>query len=791
MPMPRTRDQEAARARLQGAVKELKRSDATILSHLTHEDAAGGQEELAIRIHSLLLPQCRSMKDLKCKLYFGEFRAPPLKADLVVDAKELDPAASFRSVHVTVPPGGRRWFCRVKLYRKGPSSFYKEAVVAEAQVPIPRSLDVIELKPSGLVSLEVVRVVPVGCLKTPWTTSSIAKRIREGVEQLPADDLAKLFRDVVAIGKAGDPLAIAVGWGRRDAAEILLSEGASVSPATLKREVDPKFAMKLLQRFMETNNACSHLLQSNPSPEEIDLCKLRLCLEMRMPATASWLLENGSAAEELKQVVAEAANWAEWMQMARLARCWLVASWLLDHRCQATHCLPEHCMEALEDGYPDIARKFLEAMPPGPDNSPVDYSSELVRACLQIGRHDMIRGSLEAQWWQKQHRATRSVTGMTLLPPSSQKEDDCESPECGVCLEPLYSVGAAKLINNEGEYVCNHLFCLKCAEDFKGSQDVRSTEHCPFCRKSFSTWAPLPDPTVDPRGFFHAIDSAATGCLSRESVLTSFAVLLPFEMEELQARISDETWALWCRGSAECACNEANEDLEPTLTEDAFVTAGGALEWLSMQLLSRKIEAHRGPPPDLALDATAWFLYFDHESKGHLSKQAILRGIARTCNLQKLSTLAPPPASGSFFEMQRCALRVVRELLWRLWDDSSWPDGISLADFAASDTGLAAQILAGLHVDTSSSQAPDLQAAEVQSQVSFSEAVAAARANDLAAHRIPQPSSARISLTGGRVAAAEYLRLCQRPCWYPAERGFSVSIFPISTVQSSSCRPVF
>mmetsp|Transcript_6930 Transcript_6930/g.18354 ORF Transcript_6930/g.18354 Transcript_6930/m.18354 type:complete len:478 (+) Transcript_6930:1-1434(+) len=352
-----------------------------------------------------------------------------------------------------------------------------------------------------------------------------------------------------------------------------------------------------------------------------------------------------------------------------------------------------------------------------------------IHTCLDNGRVEIVREALEAQWRVRSNEWSES-SGPKLLTLECGPSD--EPAECGICFEALHQAPGI-FVSEKGFRACQHFTCLECAEHVQDEasdrlriwrmrRDPRIPQPpgpvCPMCRATFAQAARLTDPTMDPRTFFRlaCVPQEGEGVedlrLNDKIVPSVLSALLPINVMQFTPILEKELWPTWCKDASS----------PNALAEADFLRPGGMLAWLSDHLLEMKVEGVRGGPPPLQENPEKWFRHFDYNGKGVLSKPEVLRGIAKAYDVSALANPETPARRARSEGIQR-----LRNIVDAIWDDSTWQNGVPLAEFLDKG-GLAERILTALPPPEASDEHA---VAKRTSSVTVEEALARVRAADM------------------------------------------------------------
>eukprot|EP00927_Polykrikos_kofoidii_P037561 TRINITY_DN31736_c0_g1_i1.p1 TRINITY_DN31736_c0_g1~~TRINITY_DN31736_c0_g1_i1.p1 ORF type:complete len:860 (-),score=113.66 TRINITY_DN31736_c0_g1_i1:14-2239(-) len=585
-------------------------------------------------------------------------------------------------VRVGVPSPQEPWGMRLKLYTRAAHNWFKQEKLADVMLTIPLPLQRVQFAGQELSEftcsslLEVVRVVPRSAIG--------ALQDRFGVVLSHAVNATTSPTDVVALYEDATELGLATLISKCSERALIVAAGsgkASVLFGLLDLGVPPTVTVaKAAEEAGELNIAHSVFLRMEPQTEPEQL--LIRAMEHGLPLLAAHLLtlyprilDELSTQDEMTAKTAHAVG------------AWSVLAAMLDRGGQMPVPTQHLLNYALRAEHVGLAESCLLRC----DNlSDVD---DALTKCLRSNVPEIARMALESQW-----RVRASQWSLDEVPGLLFLECGCadEAAECGVCFDPLYK-SPGVLLDTQGVRVCQHLICEDCAQHVQDEaakrhrtwrlrQDMRPPPPgpvCPLCRAPFDSSARLPDPTVDPRGFFRLSCVPGQAMLENsfdKMVLTETVALgvlcavLPLSGVRLAPRLGKDLWPRWCGEDA-------------VLAEDRFLRPGGMLAWLCDHLLEWKVEEQRGKPPGLH-EPRAWFEYFDYERRRRLTKAALVHGVAKVHCVAKTNSV-----STIGHDTRNTGMQMLLDLVSAQWDDTRWADGVPLSDFEAPG-GLAARLLA-------------------------------------------------------------------------------------------------
>lgn len=688
--------------------------------------AAGVSERLLLRLHGVDLSGCDGLKSgvvrsgLYCTVLFGEEAAfrPGSRLRLHKVGFEVRDGRGETTFEVQPwIPGGRgapkpdAWCCRLSLRARRKSKMFVKAFYGEATFVVPRPCASVELEGGGRVEVEVVRLASAeyqGLLELSLGNELIAAvcdvATRGDTEKLRLllDGARELGGGVLPIEESSAAMEAAARMGSTVAARMLLNAGALVSESALRSaeaNLEPQGTRALGSEGRGLSEGSSSgrplaldLFKMLPAGGAPSWCSdplghdLARALQMRLPRLASWLL--ASSPDQLASFTAVDGLAA---RAAYEAQAWGVLAVLLERGDQPPADVDRLFAEALRSGEGDLAKVCLRL------NSGLRGSEGLVglgsglQACLVNGCPEVVQDVMRTEWRRRSKEwPLNGSLGLMV--------HEAESlAECGVCFETLRSVGASVMRDALGNRVCSHLLCQGCASGLiaKAIQvskvedgGLMAPASCPFCRASFQEAKDLPNPINDPVSFFQAASDAYRDhdgvwrrVLTARGAADALVAFLPVEPERLEELLASRYWPTWCR----------DESME--LSETEFLER--MWPWVNDNMLELRVEEQRGRPPHLMGSPEAWFRHFDYDDGGLLTRLEVLRGCAKSCDLEVLGGAkgcdldAHASSKGPACRYQ--GVQRLQEILEWCWDSDRWPSAVSLGDFVGPG-GLAARL---------------------------------------------------------------------------------------------------
>jgi Ca2+-binding EF-hand superfamily protein len=236
--------------------------------------------------------------------------------------------------------------------------------------------------------------------------------------------------------------------------------------------------------------------------------------------------------------------------------------------------------------------------------------------------------------------------------------------ECSICFCPLSEDTVCQLMEGGGgrhrpQKACQHLFHETCIKDWQGT----GKHSCPNCRKDFSSLAPVPKPSLDPRAWFDFIDENKDGGLSYDEILNGLKAQVNLDWHQIETDV-DRLFSRW------------DKDNNGTISLNEFADPhSGVLAYLMKNYPSNP----RSPPPDLVKFPREWFSYWDEDKSGSLSKAEVVRALAKSFRM---------------YHMRQEDVRAIVDAIWDIFDDDR-SGMISQGEFLRED-GLGETITAAM-----------------------------------------------------------------------------------------------
>lgn len=272
-------------------------------------------------------------------------------------------------------------------------------------------------------------------------------------------------------------------------------------------------------------------------------------------------------------------------------------------------------------------------------------------------------------WLQQLARGPSDLTA------AAQLLEEGQAGECTICFEPLWRAGASVMRVAGGYRICPHYLCEGCCTEVL----QQATPSCPVCRVSAegAYCDRIPDPRLDPMGWFNAVDTRGIGLLSRQEVSLGLEATLPLSRGRLQAALDapcpatppcSDTSSQGSGSSNSCLWKSWCAKDTDTVGPHAFIQRGGLLQWVYEHLGElgrtegegeRFDESAEVLAVELKTCPEAWFNRFSVNGTAGLSEGEILRAMMRTFAVSSLekSTLL------------RLRGRITAS--WRSWDRES------------------------------------------------------------------------------------------------------------------------
>jgi len=520
--------------------------------------------------------RCSALEGKQVKAYIGDCRMAVEQSKIRKDVKaaplctkKLTMGSDWKSAkgEIRINPtwaSKQRWWCRLKVYvQKGPLQGFAQDRVAEACVPIPCQDLTVCLDPvgSGTAIVDIVRVFDNQSL----AVEKLIEALPKGLEVMVAhvSSLSELDSIKEDVDEDLGPSAFA----------------QAVTADVVRAARVPEVVRPLTEQLLEAG-----------SPAQRAKPAWRRELALEVPVVPEHLQDAG-ASDFLQRSVT--LGGLRPIEVAIQRHEWAVVRAILSHGVRLNN--PEHLLHlVLKDCKTRTDKDMNEEVAVAGDlmmyiakHWRLQRVNNLARNCLEIDDltntvfggvpRGFIRRWTEAAW----REASADWDGQ---PEVLQDESDGTAAECGICFTNLYKSQPAIFTDSHGRRVCSHYLCFQCADQQKGAQSYDSAErprlgNCPFCRAEFSKVQRLPDPTVDPKGFFWSIPSKVSeGHVSQKEVLSVLRVLLPTSEEFLNELMQGELWQQW------------DMDADGKISEQDFLSEGGLWMWLVVRMISLKLE---------------------------------------------------------------------------------------------------------------------------------------------------------------------------------------------------------
>jgi len=205
--------------------------------------------------------------------------------------------------------------------------------------------------------------------------------------------------------------------------------------------------------------------------------------------------------------------------------------------------------------------------------------------------------------------------------------------------------------------------------------------------------------------------------LTEKAAYDALCAVLPVDPSSFKEEFTDTLWPAWTSGKQARTAG---------LTEADFAADGGMLSWIGDHLIEIKVEQQRGEPPQLVENPEAWFRHFDYDCNGLLSKNEVLRGIVKMAKIEMLADARTPSSQSRCDSVVR-----LRDLLDSIWNAARWKHGVPMEEFLGSE-GLASKLLTVLPEESRIASKCSSRTSTGSESISVEEALAKARAADLA-----------------------------------------------------------
>lgn len=217
-----------------------------------------------------------------------------------------------------------------------------------------------------------------------------------------------------------------------------------------------------------------------------------------------------------------------------------------------------------------------------------------------------------------------------------------------------------------------------------------SDGRCPMCRTAYDSHLIIPDPRIDPEGWFKLIDWDNSCELDPEEVTDGLKATVDLDFRRVEADIQS-LWSRWDHdGNGSISLNEFKTGLLPYILEN-YPGAERPIPHLETEVPSAfefyDIVAARenGAVPDISTKPRLWFQYWDEDDGGTLDKYEVLRAVIKTFRI--CDTAAN---TGHIFELL--------DAVWPIFDHDESGE-IDLDEFTTAD-GLCDTLLATIQFRT-------------------------------------------------------------------------------------------
>lgn len=250
-------------------------------------------------------------------------------------------------------------------------------------------------------------------------------------------------------------------------------------------------------------------------------------------------------------------------------------------------------------------------------------------------------------------------------------DDSAKNFECAICYFPLCA-GPVACMRNYSKRVCEHYVHHLCGHHHlkiaKLKQDPavqKGCAECPLCGSSYNDLKVLPDPMVDPRGWFQCCDVDCSDSLDPTEIIEGLGARYPIPRKKLEQVLKDH-WYEWDpngdgvlslreivqkepRGLKDFLC-EYMTTLRQKQKEKGLTGMGGAqLDWNI---------------PDIDTHPKQWFDYWDVDGSGTLEPNEMVRALIRSFCI----TSDGEPNYQRAFVMRGLAMALWEECGYHPWD---------------------------------------------------------------------------------------------------------------------------
>jgi len=231
--------------------------------------------------------------------------------------------------------------------------------------------------------------------------------------------------------------------------------------------------------------------------------------------------------------------------------------------------------------------------------------------------------------------------------------------ECNICFDALATVPVV-ILTKDSKRVCKHFFHKACIE-YLEEEDIHK---CPVsvCRLEFNGKSLLPNIVQNPEEWYKFVDFDKCGTLCYEHIMEVLQASLDIDHTRLAAELP-EAFQNW------------DTDRDGSLSYDEMMAEHGLVSY-ARKFLPKPLDYSK--IPDIRREKRKWFLFWDEDKNGRLSKEEVIRALLKT--LRRDSS----PSS--------IILRDVVKALWSDFDRNDSQD-IDVGEFCDKD-GLYETVLA-------------------------------------------------------------------------------------------------
>jgi len=235
--------------------------------------------------------------------------------------------------------------------------------------------------------------------------------------------------------------------------------------------------------------------------------------------------------------------------------------------------------------------------------------------------------------------------------------------ECVICFDQLYKQPICRLINEDSQRACAHLFHQECINGWMGevqNWDPDDDEHeppesnrCPICRADFCDAELIPDLRIDPRAWFDKLDENNDGSLTYNEIIDGLKAQVPLDWGKIESDV-DKLWAQW------------DKDGNGSISYEEFADENTGI----FAYLMKNYPANPRPdPPNLIEDYEGWFDYWDEDNSGSLDKAEVMRALIKTFRM---------------YDMKQKDIKTIVNAVWPQFDTDA-SGTIDRQEFLAED----------------------------------------------------------------------------------------------------------